>query len=183
MASYPNFPEHLIDAIAQRVHRTHFQPTLKNLRSRLSPFERLLCDAPTLHHWVAALKETYPTIEIKGDSFHGFHTIVLKLTADYFVAFHCHEDINATEYDLLEGIYQDDSYTITKFYNNASVDVHQISRLLLIVIDLVMNPNATLVSTPIVVRSSIAHCWRKHDQLIDYLDSNEFRPYVKRITI
>jgi hypothetical protein len=193
MASHPHFPEHLVETIARRVHQIHFQSTLYALESRLSSFERLIYDASTLNDWVVALKDAYPTLEICGDFFHGFRTVVLKLSECDFVAFHHYDDLECGADILMEGHCNQGIYTVTKCFiqnpyttepgkHTLPFSTNHWMGLLLRTIDPVMNPSAF----PLVIHpnnTQPSQRWQKHHWLIHYLDSRDFRPYISQITI
>lgn len=192
MAAHPDFPEHLVGAVAKRVHQTHFQPVLRAVESYRSPFERLLYDAPSLPHWVTAVKEAYPALEIRGDFFHGFRTVVLKLNPREFVAFHHHNDLQSGADVLVEGSYDQGTYTIHKcFFQNPyssklglhtlQISAHGWTGLFLRTIDMVMNHDGTPLTIHPFVKPP--QRWRMHRRLMYYLDSHDFRRHITQISI
>lgn len=109
-----NLPEHLVDHIANKVHRIFTKDTLQKINTMYSPFEKIFMESEDVFE---TLKKLYPEMTIRVDKYYEWITVVLKLTATKFVVWHNYEEYYTNETFLMEGEVneKENIYTFNKF--------------------------------------------------------------------
>ena len=116
-----NLPEHLVDHIANKVHRIFTKDTLQKINTMYSPFEKIFMESEDVFE---TLKKLYPDMTVHVDNYIDWITVVLKLTATKFVVWHSYMEYMEANTFLMEGEVdeKENVYTFNKFIymNNGS---------------------------------------------------------------
>lgn len=96
-----NLPEHLVDHIANQVHRIFSKEIFQEINTMHSPFEKLFVE--NSENFFDALEQLYPDITVHIDKYIEWTTVVLKLNATKFVVWHQYYEYCVDEIILMEG--------------------------------------------------------------------------------
>ena len=110
-----NLPEHLVDHIANQVHRIFSKDVFQEIHTMYSPFEKFFVENG--ENVFDILKQLYPDMTVHVDMFFEWITVVLKLTATKFVVWHHFNDDYVNEVILMEGEVKENEnvYIFNKF--------------------------------------------------------------------
>ena len=130
-------PDHLMDHVAENVHRTFFRDISAQIQNRFTAFEQLFMEynVPGIE-FMDKVRELYPDVRLYVDEYFDWGTVVIRLTDTRFVMCHEYKEMHCRDYKhiYMEGEMQGNTVVVSRFmyrdmyanlyYNDKQYDCH-----------------------------------------------------------